>query len=320
LFLGFPSEVVNGVSTRYLYHNEDIVLELDGGNNVTALYIPGPGIDEPLSMVRFGAGGGHFAYHADGLGSISSVTSSTGAVTRSYTYDSFGRIVTQTGTVTNPYTYTGRELDPESGLFYYRARHYDPTTGRFLQEDPIGLLGGVNLYLYVLNDPVNLVDPEGLLFWGRLNAGERYGESALQWYADILIDPCASGWERTGAWAGGFLSALWTDETSDTTFLTLLTSGGVGRWLGRPFWRYVGPHSSEAVTWLTRGWGWKPPFGRNFVEAANKLHLWEYGGVPTDVIKVPYRMLTPIAGPRLVRAWGKLTGAVEYYYGRLLFP
>jgi RHS repeat-associated protein len=312
-------KVVNGVSTRYLYHNEDIVVELDATGTVQGMYLHGPGIDEPLGIFR-GREGVAFTYHADGLGSITHVTTSTGTLARSYTYDSFGRLVTQTGTLTNPYTYTGRELDPESGLYYYRTRYYDPASGRFLHEDPIGFLGGVDHYSYVLNNPVNLIDPEGLLFWGRLNAGEGYGESALQWYADILADPCTSGLTWAGALAGGFFSALWTPHTSDKTFWTLLTSGGVGTWLGRPFWRYVGPHSSEAVTWLTRGWGWKPPFGRNFVEAANKLHLWEYGGVPTDLIKVPYRMLKPIAGPRLVRAWGKLTGAVEYYYGRLLFP
>jgi RHS repeat-associated protein len=156
-------KVVNGVSTRYIYDNEDIAVEADGSGTAQAFYLHGPGIDEPLSMVRFGAGGGHFAYHADGLGSISTLTDLNGNPVRSYTYDSFGRLVAQTGTVTNPYTYTGRELDPESGLFYYRARYYDPTMGRFLQEDPIALLGGVNFYSYVKNNPIKFIDPEGLL-------------------------------------------------------------------------------------------------------------------------------------------------------------
>jgi RHS repeat-associated protein len=161
---------VNGVSTRYIYDNEDIVAEADATNTAQAFYLHGPGIDEPLSMGRFGAGGGTFTYHADGLGSISSVTSSTGAVTRSYTYDSFGRIVTQTGTLVNPYTYTGRELDPESSLYYYRARYYDPTIGRFSREDP--LFSGKpfpttnpeisHMYVYAVNNPATLTDPSGL--------------------------------------------------------------------------------------------------------------------------------------------------------------
>jgi RHS repeat-associated protein len=116
-------------------------------------------------MVRFGAGGGHFAYHADGLGSITTLTDLNGTPVRSYTYDSFGRLVAQTGTVTNPYTYTGRELDPESGLYYYRARYYDPLTGRFLQEDPFkGMLQlplSFNPYPYVLGNPLRFTDPTG---------------------------------------------------------------------------------------------------------------------------------------------------------------
>jgi RHS repeat-associated protein len=156
-------KVVNGVSTRYMYHNEDIILELDGANNVTALYIHGPGIDEPLAMFRSVAGIQVVAFHADGLGSITTLTDLNGNPVRSYTYDSFGRLVAQTGTLTNSYTYTGRELDPESGLLYYRARYYDPSVGRFLHQDPIGLAGGdINLYAYVRNNPVNSLDPEGL--------------------------------------------------------------------------------------------------------------------------------------------------------------
>ncbi|MBK8276652.1 MAG: RHS repeat-associated core domain-containing protein, partial [Nitrospira sp.] len=68
------------------------------------------------------------------------------------------------GTVEQPYTYTGREFDSESGLYYYRARYYDPASGRFLQEDPMGVVGGdINLLRYVRNNPVNLLDPFGLV-------------------------------------------------------------------------------------------------------------------------------------------------------------
>ena len=152
-------KVVNGVATRYVYDNEDILLELDGANQVVARYTHGPGIDEPLIMAR---GGQSFFYHADGLGSIWDLTDSAGSVARSYTYDSFGQIVAQTGSVINPYTYTAREFDPETGLYYYRARYYDPTIGRFLQEDPIGFMGGANFYLYVRGNPQLFIDPLGL--------------------------------------------------------------------------------------------------------------------------------------------------------------
>ncbi|MFQ5850532.1 MAG: RHS repeat domain-containing protein [Candidatus Binatia bacterium] len=170
---------VNGVITRYIYDNEDILVELDGTNAVIVRYTHGPGIDEPLVMLR---GGQNFFYHADGLNSISDLTDGAGTVVRSYTYDSFGQFLAQTGTVTNPYTYTGRELDDETGLYHYRARTLDSSTGRFLTVDPIidpGILSlnpvifsirqlpsvsplKHNVYTYVAMNPVTFVDPFGL--------------------------------------------------------------------------------------------------------------------------------------------------------------
>ena len=61
-----------------------------------------------------------------------------------------------------PYTYTSREYDEETGLYFYRARYYDSTIGMFITEDPIGLLGGINLFAYVANNPMNFTDPLGL--------------------------------------------------------------------------------------------------------------------------------------------------------------
>ena len=86
-----------------------------------------------------------------------------GFVVNSYEYDSYGRIEASIEGIANPFTYTGREQDPESGLYYYRARYYDPEIGRFLSEDPIGFTArDLNLYRYVGNNPVKFVDPDGL--------------------------------------------------------------------------------------------------------------------------------------------------------------
>ena len=102
-------------------------------------------------------------YHQDGLGTVTDLTDSTGATAKSYSYDAYGTIVDQTGTVDQPYTYTGREFDSESGLMYYRARYYDPNTGRFLQKDPIGFNGGdLTLYGYARQNGTNRIDPFGL--------------------------------------------------------------------------------------------------------------------------------------------------------------
>jgi RHS repeat-associated protein len=98
---------------------------------------------------------------------VTELTDGSGATAKAYAYDAWGNVVQQTGTVENPYTYTGREVDAETGLYYYRARYYDAGTGRFVQKDPIGFLGGINLYAYVGDNPVNSIDPYGLRRKGR---------------------------------------------------------------------------------------------------------------------------------------------------------
>jgi len=95
------------------------------------------------------------------------MTDASGNIVRSFGYNSFGGIISQTGYLNQPFAFAGREFDAESGLYYYRARYYDPRAGRFLTQDPIGFGGrDVNFYRYVGNNPTNLGDPEGLQPFG----------------------------------------------------------------------------------------------------------------------------------------------------------
>ncbi len=160
---------VNGNTIRYVYDGSDILLEYDGSNALLARYTHGPDIDDPLMLERDLDSSGTFEltetffYQIDGLGSITELTDSTGVVARTLVTDAYGRITQDTGGVAQPFIYTGREFDAESGLYFYRARYYDPATGRFLSEDPIGFAGGdENLYRYVENNPISFVDLSGL--------------------------------------------------------------------------------------------------------------------------------------------------------------
>ena len=152
---------VDSVVTQYIYDNEDILLELDGINNIVARYTHGLGIDEPLIMEKSGAS---FFYQADGLGTITELTDSIATVVQSYVYSSFGKIESQLDpNFVQPYTFTAREFDPETGFYYYRARYYEPSIGSFITEDPLEFEAGPNFYRYVLNNPINWVDPFGLI-------------------------------------------------------------------------------------------------------------------------------------------------------------
>jgi RHS repeat-associated protein len=145
-------------TTIFVYDGEALLEEVDGSGAVVARYTQGEGIDEPLAMLRTGT---TFYYEADGLGSVTSLTNSSGTVSATYTYDTFGNLTASTGSVTNSFRYTGRESDPETGLYYYRARYYDPQVGRFLSEDPAGPSDGLSHYAYVENNPVALTDSSG---------------------------------------------------------------------------------------------------------------------------------------------------------------
>lgn len=149
-------KVAGGLTYRFAYSGQDILRETQS-TGTTYTYLHGPGIDEPLA--RMDQSGAVAYYHADGLGSIVAMTDAAGNVTSRRQYDAWGNL--EVGADQPGYAFTGREWDPETGLYYYRARYYDPKTGRFTGEDPIGFDGGVNFYAYASGNPPTAVDPSG---------------------------------------------------------------------------------------------------------------------------------------------------------------
>jgi RHS repeat-associated protein len=148
----------SSATSVYAYDGDNLIEEINSSGAAVARYSQTDNIDEPLAMLRSSVTS---YYQADGLGSVTSLSNGAGALAQTYTFDSFGKQTASSGSLTNPFQYTGRESDAETGLYYYRARYYDPTVGRFMSEDPTGFKGGLNFYPYVTNDPANQTDPMG---------------------------------------------------------------------------------------------------------------------------------------------------------------
>jgi len=150
----------SSATSIYAYDGDNLIEETNATGGVVARYEQTQNVDEPLAMLRSAATS---YYHADGLGSITSLSNGAGTLAQTYTFDSFGKATATSGSLTNPFQFTGREFDSETGLYFLRNRYYDSQSGRFLNEDPLGFEGDdVNFYAYVQNSPVSLVDPFGL--------------------------------------------------------------------------------------------------------------------------------------------------------------
>jgi RHS repeat-associated protein len=149
------SKNILGVSKNFLYDGSNIVQELSG-TTPTANLLAGS-LDEYFS--RTDSSGARHSL-TDALGSTIALSDSTGSLQTNYTFEPFGNTAVNGSATTNSLAYTGRELDA-TGLYFYCARYYNPMLSRFLSEDPIGFDGGVNLYGYVSQSPVNAVDPSG---------------------------------------------------------------------------------------------------------------------------------------------------------------
>jgi RHS repeat-associated protein len=152
---------VNGRILRHVYDRDNVWADFDQDSSLETSYLFGDEIDAILARSKPGQEA--VWYLKDRLGTVRDLADSSGGVINHIDYDSFGGLIAQTHPDQGDrFLFTGREYEPALGIYYYRARYYNPDLGRFMNEDPLAFdANDMNLYRYVINCPTTGKDPYG---------------------------------------------------------------------------------------------------------------------------------------------------------------
>lgn len=153
---------------KFIYDGDHVLAILDGENSVLASYLFGPNVDDPIAMVFKDSRTQKLeklSFVKDHQNSVRVVVKDDGSIAQQIAYTAYGKskiLEPSKDKFVNYFYYTSRELEPETGDYFYRARYYNPVQARFLSEDPLGIDGkNMNLYAYVNNNPLIYNDPTG---------------------------------------------------------------------------------------------------------------------------------------------------------------
>jgi len=273
--LGRRVSTTDGSGTiRHVYDGDQCVADGDANGAPVRVYSWGAGIDDLLAITLIN-GAATNSYYAvkDRLGSVQALMNASGSVIESYTYDAWGVTVIKNagGAVIaasaygNRFMFHGGACSAVTGLYNFRARWYDPSTGRWLSKDPIGISGGLNMYAFCGDDPVNTSDAFGLCTTSQFNA-DRF----MQYLKD---DPILK----------------WTLPLEFTGLLNLKSPGTMRQ-----------PGSSPWTS-IDRQWPWLPGANKDIGPVVRKVgpltkRAGLYGGIATyiSVFSITYTMVAPI--------------------------
>jgi RHS repeat-associated protein len=198
------TEVIGGVTNReyYVYEGMSVIAVLDPAGRIKESFTRGPGIAGDVGSLiaatdHTGATNKTVYLHSDQRGNVIAARSGTNTV-GTWSYDAWGVQTTNTGAYVSRFLFSSKELDRSTGLYHYGFRDYAPELKRWISADPLGEVGGLNLYAFCDNDPINAVDPDGL--------------------TAIALPAVAVGNPAVAAVAGAFLAGAYTGHVLDETF------------------------------------------------------------------------------------------------------
>jgi len=223
---------------RHLYDGLLPIQERDANNIILVTYTRGLDLSGSLDeaggigglLARTDANGSAF-YHSDGSGNITALMDVNGDIVARYLYNPFGKLVGKWGPLAdvNVMRFSSKEHHANSGLYYYGFRFYDPNLQRWLNHDPLGEAGGINLYQFVYNSPLNYVDPDGLTGWA-LYPPQGWSDPSIP--AMIQSPEYQQGFQEGAGQAalmGLAIASLFTPIPGDEAGIASLLAGRLGK-------------------------------------------------------------------------------------------